>query len=623
MGLIQILTDPGSFAFYKTDAPNGGLDPRAIPYGRDRVDGSESGQPYIQKTSNAYSAKLSKFIGNEDFIIRGGARAIDSSLDDVARLTKYMFNPKSPSGYLFIVKQNLLSLIAPKTEASKGLAYAGGAINEGIYSPLSTIAQAGGNAFGVHLNKQGIDPTGLIPQLKINKYGPIVWKKDQQFGLTTANEEKKLNKVQEKINALNSDSDIKAKKKERKINQLNEKQEEIADSDKNRLISLLNRRIYTINPGKSILRAYQGGPGAPYGVGWTSINFATDPDGNPVRTNDNTKTSFGTPLKSYAWSSDNFDAALPYKGSTGVTGDFRSFIPLTPENKTFLFATPGYSPEAINSNNIETKFNLGNPGQKGDITDYKKGKIIGSNTKSVPLDKVTAFPIYKSSTGVRPDSPELKDIIDFNIAILNNDQQGPDYFKKYIHFRAFIDSFSDSYSAEWKNLEYMGRGEKFYKYGGFDRDISMAFTAVAQSKDELSVMYDKLNFLASSLAPEYLDTITSGYMTGNIAYLTIGRYIIDQPGIIRGFTFDIPEETPWEIESSKQLPHMIKVTGFKFTPIHKFRPETVRFPIQPSGETTNTFLGESPIFQKYIDQNRRSITTINGDTTYDGKYPSN
>jgi hypothetical protein len=169
----------------------------------------------------------------------------------------------------------------------------------------------------------------------------------------------------------------------------------------------------------------------------------------------------------------------------------------------------------------------------------------------------------------------------------------------------------------------MGRGEKFYKYGGFDRDISMAFTVVAQSKDELNVMYDKLNFLASSLAPEYLDTITSGYMTGNIAYLTVGRYIIDQPGIIRGFTFDIPDETPWEIESSRQLPHMIKVTGFKFTPIHKFRPEVVRFPIQPSGDETNTFLGESPIFQKYIDQNRRSTTTINGNTTYNGKYPSN
>jgi hypothetical protein len=41
------------------------------------------------------------------------------------------------------------------------------------------------------------------------------------------------------------------------------------------------------------------------------------------------------------------------------------------------------------------------------------------------------------------------------------------------------------------------------------------------------------------------------------------------------------EETPWEIgindsgsfdSSVKELPHMIKVTGFNFTPIHTFAP---------------------------------------------------
>ena len=47
---------------------------------------------------------------------------------------------------------------------------------------------------------------------------------------------------------------------------------------------------------------------------------------------------------------------------------------------------------------------------------------------------------------------------------------------------------------------------------------------------------DKLNFLASSLAPEYLDSLTSGYMAGNIAYITLGEYIYDQPGIITSLT---------------------------------------------------------------------------------------
>jgi hypothetical protein len=147
-----------------------------------------------------------------------------------------------------------------------------------------------------------------------------------------------------------------------------------------------------------------------------------------------------------------------------------------------------------------------------------------------------------------------------------------------MHFRAFIDSFSDSYDADWKSISYMGRAEKLHKYSGFDRKISMGFTVAAQSKGEMNMMYEKLNFLASSLAPEYLDSSGTGYMAGNIAYITLGDYINDQPGIITSLTLDIPEESPWEITSAqesdnitRQLPHMIKVS-INFTPIHKFRP---------------------------------------------------
>jgi hypothetical protein len=149
--------------------------------------------------------------------------------------------------------------------------------------------------------------------------------------------------------------------------------------------------------------------------------------------------------------------------------------------------------------------------------------------------------------------------------------------------------------------------------------MSLGFTVVAQSKDELNAMYDKLNFLASSLAPEYLDSLTSGYMTGNIAYITLGDYIYDQPGIITSLTYDIPEESPWEINRDtefditgsaisgtvRQLPHMIKVS-LSFTPIHKFRPSkqtwTNEFTRKGEGIATSTVL-VNPGNQRYIDPN--------------------
>tara|TARA_R110000787_G_scaffold25989_5_gene72772 strand:- start:2806 stop:3648 length:843 start_codon:yes stop_codon:yes gene_type:complete len=122
----------------------------------------------------------------------------------------------------------------------------------------------------------------------------------------------------------------------------------------------------------------------------------------------------------------------------------------------------------------------------------------------------------------------------------------------------------------------MGRGEKFYKYQSFKRDISLSFTIVAQSEQELYGMYKKLNYLASSLAPKYT---TAGFMAGNLAKLTVGNYVFEQTGFISSLTYDIPTESPWEIDYGSidpdmdELPLIINVTGLKFTPIHNFRPE--------------------------------------------------
>jgi hypothetical protein len=170
----------------------------------------------------------------------------------------------------------------------------------------------------------------------------------------------------------------------------------------------------------------------------------------------------------------------------------------------------------------------------------------------------------------------------------------------------------------------MGRAEKFYKYKGFDRKISMNFTVAAQSKQEITAMYDKLNFLASSLAPEYLDSTSSGYMAGNIAYITLGGYINDQPGIITSLDFTIPEESPWEIainenggpaaiEDVRQLPHIIRVS-LQFTPIHKFRPEKQSFKNDKLGTDSTRLL--EPGRQKYIDQLRPTVSNYDKSGQY-------
>ena len=121
----------------------------------------------------------------------------------------------------------------------------------------------------------------------------------------------------------------------------------------------------------------------------------------------------------------------------------------------------------------------------------------------------------------------------------------------------------------------------------FGRKISLSYTVAAQSKPELMAQYKKLNFLASTLAPDYGD---SGYMGGVLTTLTLGGWCYELPGFINSLTLEVPQESPWEIaipssnegadpdnpifsdKTVKEMPHICNVS-MEFTPIHTFRPE--------------------------------------------------
>jgi hypothetical protein len=592
---------------------NGDTALKSLKFGKDRLGGGDSNQPYIKNPIIEEPGKLGQL--DNDFILRGGIKAPLSAAEDVVRLTKYMFDLKSPSGLLFIAKQNLLSRIAPKTEASKGPAYAGGTLNEGVYTPLSTLAQAGVGFAGAHLYKQGLDPTGLLPGLAINNYEAVVSrnnkaefnsiKKDVSIGAVRLANVLSANPL---VNGLNPFAQTANLGSAGDVTQL-------ADLGifRNRLLDLWYTKLDPSSLNTDVL-SYSGGPGSILGVGKTHIRFADK------RTNNYTPLSYN---QYKTWTQkDLTDVPQDNLGTATILEDFRVKLnPVEAPQNTFLSLAPNYQ-----TYNIENNFNLGNPGQKGDVSNYmvgkqRNGQVIG------PADKINASYIYKTrgangaeAKSIYDTDPLFKDMVPFYIAILNNDRQekypNNDTYKKYMHFRAFVDSFSDAYSADWNAINYMGRAEKFYKYGSFDRKISMAFTVAAQSKQELTAMYDRLNFLASSLAPEYLDSYTSGYMAGNIAYITLGGYISEQPGLITSLTYDIPEDSPWEIgigpdgqqlplTDVRQLPHIIKVT-LNFTPLHKFRVEKQDFTNDVLGTDSTRLI--TPGNQKYIDSTRPQVT---------------
>jgi hypothetical protein len=198
--------------------------------------------------------------------------------------------------------------------------------------------------------------------------------------------------------------------------------------------------------------------------------------------------------------------------------------------------------------------------------------ITGKKKQYIDYEKETTIDnIYYNSGESKRTSNSLdddfKDLIEFKIGIVNPESPTD---VNYTRFRAYIDNFSDSYGSDWSKQTYMGRGEKFFKYNSFDRSISLGFTIVADNYTNLQTMYNQLNKLAASLAPTYTN---QGYLAGNLHKLTVGDYVIDQYGILEGMTYEVTEESPWEITAGSQLPMYIRVTGIKFTPIHNFRPE--------------------------------------------------
>jgi hypothetical protein len=622
---------------------------KSLKFGNDRPGGGDSGQPYIKTPIDRPDTPAL----NSDFLLRGGISAPLNAAEDVARLTKYFFDFKNPKGLLFTAKQNILSRAGTKTEASKGIGYAGGLINEGIYTPLSTIAEAGVVAFGGHLNKQGLDPTGLIPGLGIKKYQDVI--ASTQLTGRIDLENNRLVKLTSNIT-------------------------------ENKSSGLNFIPGYFLNKGESLI-SYGGGAGSTLGIGTTNIPFATDNIGAPIKTlfpSFNPKTyqaegkpsdgiesdKFQIPIKAteaYIYLSPNADVTSIEKSGQYLTKDGRNsyqynFYPsvylnnttgsLTPrtdlksylvdrqrtieENKLTIptFASDKFNQFTPNTGSlikeedlpiiIGTSYSLKHntsvyesgsltPRTDEDIKSLTQNEInnlystrgterhktktvdgrfedieleqrvgVGSpgsvdGNISTPVDLINAKPIYKSSigeSGTPASTPKehSNDLVHFRIGIVN--PQDPSTIT-YMNFRSFIDNFSDSYTAEWDAQKYMGRAESFYKYNGFGREISIGFTVAAQSQAEMNTIYSKLNYLASSLAPTYT---SQGYMAGNLSKITLGDYIYEQYGIIKSLSYDIPDESPWEITIGKgstikdELPMIVSVK-LSFTPIHNFRPE--------------------------------------------------
>lgn len=575
MPLLKILTDPQNFKFYAggkgyVSTPDS-FGQKSIPYGKDRFGGGSSKQPYIVKSININDSQVEN-TGGPDFLVRGGTLIPGRVADDVSRLTK-MFLEK---GTEFTVKQNFLSRLNVETQTSIPF------LNQGAYSPAQTIAEAAGVAGGLHL--------------------PLFLPERNYFDVV---------KTQREFNA---------------------------PANTNRLYQLYTGKIVpvserfsldnTLGGNSPILRSYGGGPGAPYGIGKTNIFFADQRTGY-YNSNYKTDKSFidSYPLYSNGTEGLNITYDASFLGATNkstvllnqiqLTGDpqsdpVRSLLPTSPggvwndpsqfplnyfKKDPALFnieqiqaATP-FKDEAvvsvtdfrqtlkddpvtgqearkvlISSNytafNRETTYGVGNPGLKT----ISRTTLPTTGSTSAGADLVNLLKVG----GLEVD----KDLIPFYFSILNYDNT-----KTNLQFRAYIETFSETYNADWNNYKYMGRGENFYNYNGFDRTVNLAFNIYANTYNEIFAQYQRLNALVSTTVPQYSG---AGIMRGSLVRLTVGDYLNNIPGIIKGLNIDVPRESPWELGRDadgkptglgNRLPFYVQVSNLSFVPIYEDIPQ--------------------------------------------------
>ena len=540
---------------------------KTLQFGKDTPGGGDSGLPYI-KTSLPENSSPLEYIAlesaryNSDYPIRGGLYAVRAVAEDAIRIRKFLTD--FPKGSNFTLKQVGLQKSNPLIETGKN----GGRVNTQTYNLnsnlLLSILTAGS---GIHYPRSGATPLTLLDDN--NKYFSIVGKKSTE-------DNRLVNLYKTKV------------------------LEESIDSSK-----LLNLGI---SSDENQIMSYIGGPDSLYGDGETTIFRATDHTGLPINTSKpnllNTK-EFNYFISSPTTSSLSSIGATYFLEGENIEDDILGI-----SNDTIFEPSRAVLKTQPNIFSKE-KYNIGEPvedfrvngrfgGEKLFSRDYRSNTInienrvgIGSpgarpsnlrtNTNQIyqqGQDRVNLTPIYWGSFDkpVEQD-PGTRDLIKFAFETIDNNNTNLTY---RAHFRAYLKGFTDSNTADWDGKKYTGRGDDMYTYQGFNRNISFNFTVLAQSKQEMKPLWQKLNWLNSTLTPDY--SPGNGFMRGNIHRLTIGEYLYRTPGIIKSLNFSVRDEYSWEIKMDEpeggrdndmmELPHAIDVS-VNFVPILNQLPKTI------------------------------------------------
>ena len=543
--------------FYQTNAKNIGLDQvqsvsnkgehlgignlqtslTSLPFGMDIKGGGSSDQPFITFDMNGdahYNPKNTNqvrpagtsptgFIKPGD-ILSGGKSLVDfpkrggvypSNDIDFRRISAFL---NTENGEKFLKKQKALQFMNPRIETGTSMKVSNntqtlpGLIeNTRVYSPENLLNQIKVQGTGGHISRIGASNLAIQDSFYANT-----------VGLQNLTNSSALNRlvILQKLKIAKSNSN--------------------AFSSFDQLLgateSILVAKSLGISTNQTQLFNYPGGPNSGDGLGNTTIGRYVD-------------TTLNT---------------LP-----GVM----NYAQIAQQN--------AIQDNIVTDNNI-IDFRKKAEGYKGYTWNFAKNSMqnrLGFATRDTS-DRLNNVPaIFASTVDPYQDSDILNkigvaktDIIKFGFECISNDF--PDRATT-LFFRAFLtNGFTDNNTANLNSFRYMGRGEEFFTYQGFTRQISFSFKIAAFSRSELKPLYNKLNTLISQVYPDYSNV---GVMRAPLVKITLGDYLHRVPGFIESVNVTVDNTSPWEVnlESSndvQQLPHVLEV-AISFKPIMNILPK--------------------------------------------------
>ena len=145
----------------------------------------------------------------------------------------------------------------------------------------------------------------------------------------------------------------------------------------------------------------------------------------------------------------------------------------------------------------------------------------------------------------------------------------PFYFKDlrdntYIFFRAFIEGLTENISPNYNPTNYIGRSEPVYTYERAEREISMTLKLVAQTPDELEMIYKKMDRLTSLCYPEYIDDDYGNRMKPPLTKLRYGELFGKENkelmGYIKSISYSVDQSSTYETAVGKRVPRHVSAT---------------------------------------------------------------